>query len=203
MMDLLTTAKNEPSADERWPIIEAGTAACRLYGPSKTNVADIARFLGKSPASLYRIFPSKAAMWDAIAANFFENDLCFIGSELASARDRLQETVNEQHRLMLRALHGDHQMFKLIVLAASGNWPSFRHYREQFHARVGSLIRDGIGMSEFAPTDVRAATSCFCASILVIWDPRLIAALPSRHCEISAQELVSFAVGALERFHPT
>ncbi|MGO8227389.1 TetR/AcrR family transcriptional regulator, partial [Rhizobium ruizarguesonis] len=76
-------------------IIEAGTAACRLYGLSKKNVVDIARLLGKSPASVYKIFPSKAAIWDAIAGNFFETDLCFTpfaGGELTSAASRLKET---------------------------------------------------------------------------------------------------------------
>lgn len=199
-MELLTTTKREPSADERLPIIEAGTAACRLYGPSKTNVADIARLLGKSPASLYKVFPSKAAMWDAIAANFFESDLCFTpkgGGGLASAADGLKESVLGQNRLMLQALNGDTQMFSLIVLTANGNWPSFRHYRKRLYDHAGRLIRAGIGMKEFAPRNVDAAASCFCASILVLWDPRLVGPLPSRQCEISAQELVSFAIVAL------
>lgn len=206
MMDLTSTTRNEPSADEKWPIIEAGMAACRLYGPSKTNVADIARLLGKSPTSLYRIFPSKAAMWDAIAANFFETDLCITrlaDGEPVTARDRLKETVLAQHRLKLQAFHSDHQMFKLIVFAANGNWQSFRDHRNRLHGQVGRLIRAGIGTREFPPTDVGAAASCFCASILVLWDPRLTWTLPSRDCELSAQQLVSFAVGALGRMHGT
>ena len=79
-MELGTTVRNQPRAGMS-AIIEAGTAACRLYGPSKTNVAGIARLLGKSPASVYRVFPSKASIWDAIAGNFFESDLCFTASD--------------------------------------------------------------------------------------------------------------------------
>jgi hypothetical protein len=48
-MELTTTATHRPGAEYLSRIPEAGTAACRLYGPSKTNVADIARLLGKSP----------------------------------------------------------------------------------------------------------------------------------------------------------
>lgn len=199
-MYLPTRATTEPPADEKLQIIKAGTTACRRYGPSKTNVADIARLLGKSPASLYRIFPSKAAIWDAIAGNFFENDLRITssaGGELVSAADCLKKTVLGQHRLLLQALHGDSQMFNLIVLTAGSNWPSFRRYRKRLHGLVGSLIRAGAGTKEFAPADVDAAASCFCASLVVLWDPRLVGALPSSHCEISAQELVTFAVNAL------
>jgi len=68
-MDVTTTGKHRPRAEYVSGIIEAGTAACRLYGPSKANVADIARLLGKSPASVYRIFSSKAAIWDAVAGD--------------------------------------------------------------------------------------------------------------------------------------
>jgi len=78
-------------------IVEAGTAACRLYGPSKTNVADIAKLLGKSPTSVYKVFPSKASIWDAIAGNFFESNLCLTASDdrgLVSAADRARPIDN-------------------------------------------------------------------------------------------------------------
>ncbi|NKJ77590.1 TetR/AcrR family transcriptional regulator, partial [Rhizobium leguminosarum bv. viciae] len=37
-MEIGTTVKNQPRADYISSIVEAGTAACRLYGPTKTNV---------------------------------------------------------------------------------------------------------------------------------------------------------------------
>ncbi|MGO7675479.1 TetR family transcriptional regulator, partial [Rhizobium ruizarguesonis] len=76
---------------------------------SKTNVADIARLLGNSPASVYKIFPSKASILDAIAGNFFETDLCFTPStdgELTSAASRLKETALGQHCLLRREQRG-------------------------------------------------------------------------------------------------
>ncbi len=48
-MELTTTARHRPGAEYLSRIPEAGTAACGLYGPPKTNVADIVRLLGKSP----------------------------------------------------------------------------------------------------------------------------------------------------------
>lgn len=203
-MEVGTTVKNQPRADDISRIVEAGTAACRLYGPSKTNVADIARLIGKSPASVYKIFSSKAEIWDAIAGNFFETDLRVTASadrDLVTAAGLLKETVLGQHQLMLQARHGDCQMFNLVVLAAEGNWPSFRHYLKRLQAHVGDLIRTGTATEEFAPRDVDAAASCFCASIIALCDPRIIGALPSSHCEISAHELASFAVAGLREVH--
>ncbi|RUX24714.1 TetR/AcrR family transcriptional regulator [Mesorhizobium sp. M2A.F.Ca.ET.042.01.1.1] len=198
-MTLHSIASNDHSADERLPIIQAGTAACRHYGPSKTTVADIARLLGKSPASLYRIFPSKAEIWDAIAADFYESHLCFEPSsagDLSRATDQLKETMLGLHRLLLQAQQGDPQMYRLIVLAASSNWPSYRQYRNRLQGLVGELIRAGIDAKEYRRTDTRAAASCLCASLAVLWDPRF-SATPPNHCEISAQKLVSFVIDAV------
>lgn len=204
-MEVGTTVKDQPQAGYMSSIIEAGTAACRLYGPSKTNVADIARLLGKSPACVYKIFPSKAAIWDAIAGNFFETDLTFTPSadgELTSAARRLKEIALEQHRLMLQARHGDNQMFNLVVLAAEGNWPSFRDHMKRLQAHVGELVCTGIATKEFVPRNIEAAASCFCASIISLWDPRIIGTLHSSHYELSAHELVSFAVAAFSQVPP-
>lgn len=199
-MEVGTTVGNRLQARYRSSIVEAGTAACRLYGPSKTNVADIARLLGKSPASVYKIFPSKAAIWNAIAGNFFETDLRFSSSvdgELVSAARCLSETALGQHDSMLKARHEDGHMFKLVVLAAEGGWSSFEHYLKRFRSYVGALIRAGIATNEFAPRNVDMAASCFCASIIALWDPRVIGAVPSSDCELTALELVSFAVAGL------
>jgi AcrR family transcriptional regulator len=199
-MEVGTIARHQPRADYVSRIVDAGTAACRLYGPSKTNVADIARLLGKSPASVYNIFPSKAAIWDAIAGNFFESALRYTVSadgEVDNAAGRLKETALGQYRLMLQARHGDCQMFNLVVLAAEGSWPSSTHYLKRFQTDVGEIIRAGIAAEEFAPANVDAAASCFCASLIALWDPRIIGTLPLGHCEISAHELVSFVVASL------
>ncbi|MGY5811765.1 hypothetical protein ACXHXG_29195 [Rhizobium sp. LEGMi198b] len=133
---------------------------------------------------------------------FFESDLCFTASAvgvLASAAVRLKETALGDHRLMLQALRADKRMFNLIVLAAEGNWPSFRNHYKRLYDGVGKLIHAGISAEEFLPRDVGAAASCFCASIGVLLDPRIVAELPSSQFEISAQQLVSYAVAALAR----
>ena len=202
-MDVTTTGKHRPRAEYVSGIIEAGTAACRLYGPSKANVADIARLLGKSPASVYRIFSSKAAIWDAVAGDFLENNLSFpalaTGGRGDAANCLMQATLG-RHQLMVQARDRERQMFNLIVLAAEGSWPSFMQYRQRLQADVGEFIRAGIETDEFASRNVDAAASCYCASVISLWDPRIIRPTPSSDCGISAQELASFAVAGLRKF---
>jgi AcrR family transcriptional regulator len=47
-------------------ILEAAEDVLRRYGPAKANVVDVARALGVSHGSVYRHFPSKAALRDAV-----------------------------------------------------------------------------------------------------------------------------------------
>ena len=48
-------------------ILEAAEDVLRRFGPAKATVVDVARTLGVSHGSVYRHFPSKAALRDAVA----------------------------------------------------------------------------------------------------------------------------------------
>src|ERR1700681_880508 len=48
-------------------ILEAAEEVLRRFGPAKATVVDVARALGVSHGSVYRHFPSKAALRDAVA----------------------------------------------------------------------------------------------------------------------------------------
>src|SRR5512144_1748893 len=62
-------------------ILEVSEDVLRRYGPAKATVVDVARELGVSHGSVYRHFPSKAALRDAVA----ERWLSEISAPLAAA----------------------------------------------------------------------------------------------------------------------
>jgi AcrR family transcriptional regulator len=53
-------------------ILQAAEDVLRRYGPAKANVVDVARALGVSHGSVYRHFPSKAALREAVAERFLD-----------------------------------------------------------------------------------------------------------------------------------
>src|SRR5262245_9640899 len=57
----------EARPDVRTRILDEAERLFRVYGYTKTTVADIARELGMSPANVYRFFPSKSAIHEALA----------------------------------------------------------------------------------------------------------------------------------------
>jgi AcrR family transcriptional regulator len=57
----------------REQILQAAEEVLRRHGPAKTNVVDVARALNVSHGSVYRHFPSKAALREAVAERFLES----------------------------------------------------------------------------------------------------------------------------------
>ena len=61
------------SALTREEILDAAEEVLRRYGPAKANVVDVARALDVSHGSVYRHFPSKAALRDAVTERWLES----------------------------------------------------------------------------------------------------------------------------------
>jgi AcrR family transcriptional regulator len=57
----------------REDILRAAEDILRRYGPAKANVVDVARALNVSHGSVYRHFPSKAALREAVAERFLDS----------------------------------------------------------------------------------------------------------------------------------
>src|SRR5580658_9871053 len=53
-------------------ILEAAVVVLRRFGPDKATVIDVARALGVTHGSVYRYFPSKAALRDAVVERWLE-----------------------------------------------------------------------------------------------------------------------------------
>ena len=74
-------------------ILEAAEDVLRRFGPAKATVVDVARVLGVSHGSVYRHFPSKAALRDAVAERWLERmmpPLAAIAAENGPAPERLR-----------------------------------------------------------------------------------------------------------------
>lgn len=56
----------------REDILQAAEDVLRRYGPAKANVVDVARALGVSHGSVYRHFPSKQALREAVTKRWLE-----------------------------------------------------------------------------------------------------------------------------------
>ena len=109
----------------RRQIAQAAIRLHREIGFKKTTVADIARGASMSPANVYRFFPSKQAIEEAVAADLFEQV-----SAAATLAARGGGSVPERLRAALRAisqlhdnrLANDSKLHELLAAAVREDW---------------------------------------------------------------------------------
>src|SRR6266542_6249936 len=78
-------------------ILEAAEEGLRRFGPAKANVVDVARALGVSHGSVYRHFPSKAALRDAVTERWLARvaaPLAAVAAEDGPAPERLRRWLD-------------------------------------------------------------------------------------------------------------
>src|SRR5215510_2860230 len=113
--------------DTRMRIAETAEALFRRIGFAKTTVADIASELGMSPANIYRFFPSKNAIVEAICQRCLmevENRAWAVARSSAPAAQRLEELV-----LAILAFHKEnliveHRVHDMVLAALEHSWDS-------------------------------------------------------------------------------
>jgi AcrR family transcriptional regulator len=149
-------------------VLEAAELVLRRHGPAKATVVDVARALGVSHGSVYRHFPSKAALRDAVVARWLAEvsaPLAAIAEDRSPAAERLARWLGALIAAKRQRLLGDPELFATYVsLAGLSREVVTAHVAELTH-QLGRIIADGIAAGDFAPTDpARAARAVFDAT---------------------------------------
>ncbi|MER6389302.1 TetR family transcriptional regulator [Streptomyces sp. NPDC059382] len=152
-------AAAEPLTPER--ILETTEDVLRRFGPTKATVVDVARALGVSHGSVYRHFPSKAALREAVTDRWLAKSVVML-EEIASAP---AETAPSKLEAWLEALFeakrkkagADPELFATYtVLLAENSGVVDRHLSELIEQLV-RIIADGVEAGTLAAPDVPAA----------------------------------------------
>ena len=147
-----------PLTPER--ILEAAEEVLRRFGPAKATVVDVARALGVSHGSVYRHFPSKAALRDAVTERWLARvsaPLEAIVAERGPAPERLRrwlETLIAAKRS--RAL-SDPELFATYQALFADAREVIAAHVDALVSQLARIIEGGMARGEFAEGDPRAA----------------------------------------------
>jgi AcrR family transcriptional regulator len=149
-------------------ILDVAEEVLRRFGPAKATVVDVARALGVSHGSVYRHFPSKAALRDAVAERWLTRisaPLEAVAAEQGPAPERLRrwfDVLMQNKRKMMRE---DPELFATYnQLTAEAREVVGAHVMK-LRGHLARIIADGIARGEFTVTDpVIAARSVFHAT---------------------------------------
>jgi len=142
--------------DTRERIMETAETLFRRLGYAKTTVADIATELRMSPANVYRFFPSKTAIVQAICQrclNELDEKVWTIARSKGSASERLERLELEVFAYHKENLLEEQKVNDIVMVAMEESWDAIMAHKERIRSVIELILRDGIESGEFEKVD--------------------------------------------------
>lgn len=164
--------------DTRARIIETAEALFRRLGFAKTAVADIAAELGMSPANVYRFFPSKAAIVEAICRRCLgelEEKAWAVARSRASAASRIEQLILEILTYHKENFLTERRVHDMVLAAIEQSWDTIDAHKQAIRGVAELILRDGIEAGEFEPVDPHETSRLLMRSLVAFLNPIVIA----------------------------
>ncbi|CAH1649315.1 TetR family transcriptional regulator [Hyphomicrobiales bacterium] len=134
----------------------------RKLGPTKMTVVAVAEAAGMTHANVYRYFPSKNALIDAVvgeALKPIETVIADVASAPDPADDKLERLVLDLARLYRALMEQNAPVFRLFVTATLEHRAVARRHRGRIRMLVERVVDEGIATGAFEPRDRDGALS--------------------------------------------
>ncbi len=137
-------------------ILDAAEETLRRYGPAKSSVVDVARALEVSHGSVYRHFPSKAALRDAVTERWLERisaPLEKVVTRRGKASVRLRDWVVLLSTTKQTIARDDAELFETFHQLATASRDVVSAHVDHLAEQAARIVADGIAAGEFADGD--------------------------------------------------
>jgi AcrR family transcriptional regulator len=190
------------SDDTRERIIETADVLFRRLGYAKTAVADIAAELRMSPANVYRFFPSKIAIVEAICQRCLlecEEKVWTVARSRAPAAERLERLLLEIMAYHKENLFEDEKIHDMVLVAMDQSWAAIVAHKERIRMAMELILRDGIEAGEFDQVEPGETAATIMHAFVAYCHPLLIAQglKDGINLEADARKLIRFQLRAL------
>jgi len=168
-----------PRADAtRAAIVATAERLFRTLGYQKTTVADIARELRMSPANVYRFFPSKAAINEAIATRLLgalSEHIWAIARGAAAPPDRIRALFQALHGQMVQLFFHEKRMHDMVSAAMQEHWAIIDAFVHDIDTAIRHVLMDGQAQGVFDRTlDANAIAHLIHATTVHFCHPTMI-----------------------------
>lgn len=191
--------KSKPD-DTRARIMETAEALFRRLGYAKTAVADIAGELGMSPANVYRFFPSKNAIVEAICRRCLgelDAKAWAVARSSGSAAARMERLILEILAYHKENLLTEKRVHDIVLVAIEDSWEAIQAHKETIGSVAELILREGIEAKEFEPVDVHETARVMLRALVAFMHPVLIAQCGDEDLETQARATVRFLLRAI------
>jgi AcrR family transcriptional regulator len=157
--------------------METAEALFRRLGFAKTAVADIAAELSMSPANVYRFFPSKNAIVEAICQRCLaevESNAWAVARAKGPAGERIERLILEILKYHKENVLTEQRVNDMVVAAIELSWNAIRAHKDVMRTLVEVILRDGIEAGEFEPVEPRETAELMLRALLPFTHPMVI-----------------------------
>lgn len=152
-------AAAEPLTPER--ILETTEEVLRRFGPTKATVVDVARALGVSHGSVYRHFPSKAALREAVTDRWLAKSVVML-EEIASAPaepapSKLESWLEALFEAKRHKAGDDPELFATYIVLLGENSGVVEQHLTELIGQLSRIIGEGVAAGSLSAPDVPAA----------------------------------------------
>ena len=140
-------------------ILEVTEDVLRRFGLAKATVVDVARALDVSHGSVYRHFPSKASLREAVAKRWLDRvsaPLTAITNDTGPAPARLESWLRTLCSAKQKKVCEDPEMFATYLTLAREACATVWAHKEGLVDQLAGILSDGVKQGVFEATDIRA-----------------------------------------------
>jgi AcrR family transcriptional regulator len=182
-------------------IVSATEEVLRRHGPEKTTVLDVARLLGVSHGSVYRHFPSKAALREAVIRRWLDrarDDLATAVQDSGLAPpDRLRGLLAAMFAAKWAKAREDPELFATFrVLAAEHSTVSSAHV-DFLLSQIRTIVIDGIASGDFAAGEPEVIARAIFNATSRFHDPTHAAEWRSPEVEAESEGVISLILDGI------
>jgi AcrR family transcriptional regulator len=140
-------------------ILDVTEDVLRRFGLAKATVVDVARALDVSHGSVYRHFPSKASLREAVAKRWLDRvsaPLAKIADGSGPAPARLDKWLRTLFAAKQKRVLEDPEMFATYLTLAQEACKTVKAHKESLIDQLALILADGVKQGAFHVTDAKA-----------------------------------------------
>ena len=140
-------------------ILEVTEDVLRRFGLAKATVVDVARALDVSHGSVYRHFPSKASLREAVAKRWLDRvnaPLQAIADSPQPALARLELWLRTMITIKHKKVSDDPEMFETYLTLAQEACKVVRAHKDGLVDQIAHILADGVKEGAFEVADTKA-----------------------------------------------
>ena len=186
----------------RGNILEAARKRFLHYGYAKTTMAEIASDCSMSPGNLYRYFPGKLDIAEAICTEAGEYAVARLREVTRrpsrTARERLRDFLFADMKLTYDQLEYDKQVFEMARVVASERPQFANRILALNRALLSEILAAGNASSEFFIEDVIFTAEMLQSATMKFRYPQLHSKLPYEKLERELDGVVNLLLNGLD-----